>query len=517
MLLHQHLDYRARIQPSAEYLVCGAERWSYARAAGEVERLVGALAAAGVGPGTRVALLARNRPELPLLCFAASRLAAVPVPLNFRLALREWAFLLADSEAQILFAEAELARGLEALRGELPALAHAVAWGDPPPGFRRYGEWLARAVPAAEPAARAAPDSDALQLYTSGTTGRPKGALLSQQALCAAIQQWVLLYPLRAGERQLCVLPMYHVAGLVGAFHAAACGACLYLMRDYDPEELVRALDEERIARAPIVPTMLADALEVPGVERRRFEALRWLSYGGAPIDPALLRRGLERFRCDFQQAYGMTELPCMTYLVPEDHLRGLDACPELLRSVGRAGPGVELRIADPEGRALPPGAVGEILGRGPQRMSGYWKLPDASAEALRGGWLHTGDAGVLDERGYLTLVDRIKDMVVSGGENIYPREIEALLLEHPAIADVAVIGVPDPRWGETLKAVVVLRAGAALGLAELDAFCRGRIGGYKRPRLLETVGALPRNASGKVLKRELREQHLRAQAQREA
>ncbi len=511
MRLHQHLEYWARVRPEAEYLIAGAERWSYARSASEVGRLAGALAASGVAAGTRVAILARNRPELPLLCFACSRLGAVPVPLNVRLAPREWVALLADSGARLVLAEGELASALSAAGAELPELALGVAFEEAPAGWLRYADWAARSDARAAAQQQPGPEASALQLYTSGTTGVPKGALLSQRALFAAIQHWVLLYPLQRGERQLCVLPMFHIAGLQNAFHAAACGAAVYLMRDYDAAELVRALAEERVVRAPIVPTMLSDALALPGSAGRSYEALRWLTYGGAPIGAELLRRGLERFDCGFQQAYGMTELSCITYLSPDDHRRGLDAEPELLRSVGQAGPGVELRIVDPEGRELPPGEVGEILARGPQLMSGYWRLPEATAEALRGGWLHTGDAGRLDERGYLTLVDRLKDVVVSGGENLYPREIEELLQQHPAIAEVAVIGVPDARWGEALKAVVVLRAGASLDLADLEAFCRGRIGGYKRPRLLEVVPLLPRNASGKVLKRELRERHARA------
>jgi fatty-acyl-CoA synthase len=316
------------------------------------------------------------------------------------------------------------------------------------------------------------------------------------------------------GERQLCVLPAYHIAGLQNLFQAAAQGACVYLMRDYSASELLRVIVDESVVRAPIVPTMLADLLALPQSADERPGALRFVTYGGAPIDPGLLRRSLERFGSGFQQSYGMTEIPCLTFLTPADHERGLAERPELLRTVGRVGPGVELRIVDRAGRDAAPGEVGEIWGRGPQLMSGYWNQPEASAAALAGGWMHTGDAGSLDRDGYLTLADRIKDLIVSGGENIVPRELEELLLSHPSVADVAVIGTPDARWGEAVTAVAVLRKGKGLALAELDDFCRGKIGSYKRPRRLELVSEIPRNASGKVLKRELRERYARAAAE---
>jgi acyl-CoA synthetase (AMP-forming)/AMP-acid ligase II len=512
LLLHDHVDYWARVQPDAEFAIQGGRVLSYARAAEQVRRIAAGLRAAGCGPGDRVAVLARNCIEYPLFCFAASRIGAVPVTLNFRLAPPEWRYILEDARPRVLLAQGELAAAIDPVTADLPGLAQRVALADGCAGWSEWDEWLAREPHPAEHRAR--PADDALQLYTSGTTGRPKGAVLSQQAVFAVIYHWSLLYPVRARERQLVISPMYHASGLYGFCHGAAVGAALYIMSEFDPAEVARALDEERLVRASLVPAMIQSLLGVPGVGRREFRELRAITYGGSPIAEATLRRALEVFDCELIQSYGMTELSCATYLGGADHRRALDGHPELLLSVGLPAPGCAVRIADGD-RALPPGEIGEICSRGPQVMSGYWNLPEATSEALRDGWMHTGDAGYLDAEGYLYIMDRTKDMIVSGGENVYPREVENALFEHPAVADVAVIGVPSERWGETVKAIVVLARGCRASPQELMDFCRGRIAGYKRPTSVDFVDQLPRNASGKVLKRELREPYWQGYARR--
>jgi acyl-CoA synthetase (AMP-forming)/AMP-acid ligase II len=250
---------------------------------------------------------------------------------------------------------------------------------------------------------------------------------------------------------------------------------------------------------------MIQSCLAVPGVEQRRFEDFRFLSYGASPISEPTLRKALETFHCKFVQAFGMTECPNVTYLTDEDHRRALAGEPHLLESTGRAGPGSEIKIVGEDGAELQRGEIGQILGRGAQIMRGYWNLPEATAEALAGGWMHTGDAGLIDEEGYLYVKDRIKDMIVSGAENVYPREIESVLVTHPAVVDVAVIGIPSEQWGETVKAFVVLAEPGAATEDELVEYCRGKLAGYKRPRSIDVLDELPRNPSGKVLKRELR------------
>jgi acyl-CoA synthetase (AMP-forming)/AMP-acid ligase II len=515
MRLHDFLDWRARLQPDAEFAVCDERRLDYAEARDATLRIANALVAAGLEIGDRFAVLSKNSLESALIYYAASRCGAVPVPLNYRLAPPEWVYILNDAGAQLLVAERELAGALAPLRGELASVKRFVAIGDAA-GYERW-EDFAGGQPAADPGRDVSADCDLYQMYTSGTTGRPKGAVLAQRAVAAQLHQASLAFGSAPGERALIVAPLYHAAAAVMAFATVGAGGSLFVQRDFAPAEVVRALSEERIAVALLVPAMIQFCfLAVPDLERRRYDALRLVVYGASPIAEATLRRALAAFQCDFLQGYGMTETTAaVTYLMPQDHRRALAGEPRLLGSAGRPLLGTEVRIVDPGDRPLPPGRIGEIVARGPQLMRGYWNREAESAEALRGGWMHTGDAGVLDEEGFLYIQDRVKDMIVSGGENVYPREVEDVLFEHPAVADVAVIGVPDEQWGEAVKAIVVRKPGAELGAEALLDFCKGRLGGYKRPRSVDFVDALPRNPSGKVLKKDLREKYWAGQQRR--
>jgi fatty-acyl-CoA synthase len=338
-------------------------------------------------------------------------------------------------------------------------------------------------------------------MYTSGTTGVPKGAVLSHGAVTANLVQVSLAHPASAGDRGLVVLPMFHAAVIPAALSVLFRGGSVIVLDDFDPERVVDVLARERIAVATLVPAMLAACLDHANV---RFPALRSIYYGASPIAEDTLRWSLDAFGCGFVQSYGMTEsAQALTFLSPEDHRVALDGRTDLLLAAGRPAAGTELRI----------GELGEILARGPQLMSGYWERPEATAEALRDGWLHTGDAGRIDGEGYLFVEDRIKDLIVSGGENVYPRTVEDVLHGHPAIAEAAVIGVPDERWGEAVKAVVVVRAECSED--ELIAHCRTRLGGFERPRSIDFVAELPRTATGKVLKRVLREPYWTGRARR--
>ena len=354
-------------------------------------------------------------------------------------------------------------------------------------------------------------------MYTSGTTGRPKGAVFSHRAVTSNVAQLLATVRMDPGDRYLIPVPLYHAAAAMALFVTTAAGGTSVLHEDFVPQGVVRALSEEGIAFATLVPAMIQACLHrVPDVEQRRHPKLQRVTYGASPIDETTLRHAMRVFDCDFAQGYGLTEsASVLTLLLPRDHERALKEKSELLRSCGRPLLGTEVKVIDAAGRELPPRQVGEIVARGPQIMTEYWGQAEATRRALEGGWLHTDDLGMLDEEGCLYLIDRVNDMIVSGGENVYPSEVETALRQHPAVADVSVIGLPDSRWGESVKAVVVRRDGQTVTPEELVQFCRKTLAGYKTPRSVDFMDALPRNASGKVLKRELREPYWRGHDRR--
>ena len=517
MRVHDYLDYHARLQPKADFAIFGGGRTSYAEAREQANRIANALIGAGLQSGDRIAVLAKNCTEFTLLYYGAFKAGVVPVPLNYRLAPPEWAYIVEDAGAKLLIARGELVEAIEEVRSELKSVERFVALDAPPPaGWESYTAWIGEQSP--EPPAREVDEfDDVYQMYTSGTTGRPKGAVLTHYAVTSNLTQLANVERLGPGDRYLIVAPLYHAAAAVASFWVVSVGGCLYIQEDFVPTDVVHALANEHIAAATLVPAMIQACLVfVPDVAEHDYRELRFMIYGASPIAEETLRRAMEVFRCAFAQGYGMTETTAaLTFLMPEDHERALRGKPELLLSAGRPLLGTELRVVDENDRPVPTGSVGEIVARGPQLMRGYWKLDEASAEALRGGWMHTGDAAYLDEEGFVYIQDRVKDMIVSGGENVYPREIEDVLFQHPAIADAAVIGVPSDRWGEEIKAIVVLREGQTATADEIVEFCRGKLGGFKRPRSVDFADALPRNPSGKVLKRELREPYWKGHTRR--
>ena len=516
MRLHDFFDFHAREQGDADFAVCAGRTISYAEALRGVNRIANALVRSGIQPGERVAILAKNCIEYMLFYFAASKAGAVPVPLNYRLAAPEWRTIVQDAAPKLLLARGDLVRALEPVRAELPSVAHWIALDAASPGWTSFEDWT-RGAAETPPAVEVSADDDLYQMYTSGTTGRPKGAMLTHRAVNAQLQQISAILPILRGDRYLIVAPVYHAAGGLAAFWTIRQGGTLVIMEDFDPAAVVKVLSEGDISVATLVPAMIQACLvAVPDVASRKYEKLRLVVYGASPIGAETLRRAIDVFGCGFAQGYGMTETTAgATFLMPEEHLRALGDKPALLLSCGRPLPGCEVRVVDAEGRDVPRGQTGEIWLRGPQLMRGYWNMPEATAEAMAGGWMHTGDAGSLDDEGFLYIQDRVKDMIVSGAENVYPREVENALFEHPCVADVAVIGVPDARWGEVVKALVVLRPGKSATEDELIDFCRTRLAGFKRPRSVEFVSDLPRNPSGKVLKKDLREKYWKGHTRR--
>ena len=506
MLVHNFLEYYARNTPDNSCLTQHGHSVSYAEANRLANQLANGLLGLGVQKGQRVAILAENSLEHLLLFMAAGKVGAVTVSLNYRLAPAELAFILADSEARVLLATDQgLAQTLSGLREVLSTDIHIITRGQP--DSLDWDSWLAEQ--AESPVTVAVSPQDAFfQLYTSGTTGNPKGVVITHENVLSLCVMNATLAPTRAnpGMADVICAPLFHIGGAGSVIIAIFYGTSIILHSAFDPAVVVDDIENYPVNSIFMVPAMIMAVLNVPDIESRDFSNLQQVYYGASPISEAVLRRAMAVFDADFIQLYGMTETTgTVVNLSAADHIKALAGKPELLGSCGRPSVGVDIRIVDTSGRDVAAGDVGEIWVRSLTNMQSYYNLPEETAKNLTDGWVHTGDAGYLDNEGYLYLKYRIKDMVVSGGENIYPVEVENAIAHHEAVLDVAVIGVPDDKFGEALLAFVVLKPGTSLKVDELIDFCRDRIAGYKIPRQLEIIDEMPRNPSGKILKKELR------------
>jgi long-chain acyl-CoA synthetase len=471
-------------------------------------QVANALAAEGIGKGDRIAYLGKNSDSYFELLFGACRIGAVMVPINWRLADPEVAHVLADSGTTLLFVDAIGARMGRALGANRKVLAV-----EPVEGLDDYRDWRGRHGDADRPAHISA-DDPCIQLYTSGTTGRPKGVQLSHRALYA-FNAHAAAHPEAFGadftwniwsadDVALVALPVFHISGSGWGVIAVYAGARTVILREFTNEGVIDAIRSFRVSKTVLVPATIQAIVEHPGLRREDFASMRYFMYGAAPISVELLERAVATFGCEFVQMYGLTET-CggACFLPPSDHKPGSPR----MRSAGKPLPGVAIKIVEPGGeRQLGSGEVGEICLKTPAVMRGYWNQDQETARIVDAeGWLRTGDAGYLDADGYLYITDRVKDMVVTGGENVYPAEVEAVLATHPQVREVAVIGVPDPKWGEAVKAVIAPMTDVRPDPVVLIDWARERIAGFKLPKSVDFVDALPRNAMGKVMKHELR------------
>ncbi len=488
MRLHDYLEYYARITPDILFSSFIGRTRTYAQASARANSFASVLKNSGIAPGDRVALLSRNSDEFPLVIVAISKLGAVAVPLNYRLAAPEIDYVLRDCEAKMLLVQTS-----EAERLELD------------------GPWITQQIEdCGNPIERIEDNGHAtnvlLQMYTSGTTGRPKGVLITQDALLTNAHQLEIAIPYRLarGDRYLIVCPLYHAAALISMVMTIRAGGHAVIHAEFEPAAVVHALANENITAATLVPVMVGRCADWAIDKPCAFPALRHILYGASPISPTVLSKAAVLFGCAFTQAFGLTETTsAATALTAEDHQAALDDQPQLLKSCGRALIGTSIFI-DGHG-------VGEICVSGPQLMQGYAGQPEATEAVLQHSIFRTGDVGSQDTQGYLTVVDRLKDMVVSGGENIYSIEVENALIAHAGIAEAAVIGIPDADLGEVLMAFYVAK-GIALDDEALIAHCRKILAGYKIPRRYQAVDVLPRNPSGKVLKQQLRQPYWQTQ-----
>ncbi|MEJ2890646.1 class I adenylate-forming enzyme family protein [Actinomycetospora aeridis] len=493
----------ARNSPHRPCLVTDEGVRSFGEVDRRVNRLAGELARLGVGKGDRVALFATDRPEYVETLLACLALGAVYVPLNFRLARPELQTLLTTAQARVLFFSDRYADMVRAL--DVPGLVATVGY-DSDAGDHAYDDLVARGEDRAIDVE--VDDADTVCLaFTSGTTALPKAVVHSQRMVKHLVTQCLVDRRMTSTTCHYTASPLFHVGGMNYVLAGIARGHASLILPAFDPSTVARWMASGELSDVFLVPTMISMLLEEEAVRTGDFSALRSIGYGGAPMSPALLRRAMAVFDCDFLNMFGSTEGGCSATLGPEDHRLALAGREHLLGSIGRAVTGVDLRVCDDDLREVADGEVGELVFRADATMDGYLGRPDATAEVLVDGRLRTGDLAHRDADGYLYLAGRRKDMIIRGGENVYPLEIEDVLTEHPACREVAVVGVPDDHWGEIVRAHVVVGDGARFDEDDVRAWCRSRLAGFKVPALFVVADALPRNAGGKVLKRELRRQ----------
>jgi len=499
----QILSTRARVTPTIEalYDVANDRRFSYAELNRETNKVAHGLLAAGVGKGDRVGLLMMNSHEFITGFFAVAKIGAVIVPLNWRLVPDEMEFILKDSGATALLAGEEFAPATAELQGrgdktDVRLWVHAGST-DNQPGFAVNFEDLKSQMPDTDPPVTAHSGDLLYIMYTSGTTGLPKGVMHSHDTQMGALFTLMVSTDFAYGDRYLNPMPLFHVGALTPAIAVAFGGMTQVLMRTFDPVKAWELVTAERINHALLVPAMLNFMRLVYDPSAHRHDTVRWFLSGAAPVPVALIEE-YAKLGIDIHQVYGLTETcgpGCITS--PEDALRKAG-------STGKPYFFTQMKVVRPDGTECAVNEAGEVLLAGDHIMLGYWNRPDATAETLQDGWLRTGDVGIVDDEGFLYIQDRLKDMIISGGENVYPAEVENVILGHELVADVAVIGIPSDKWGESPLAVVV-RKDESLTETDVIAFCEGKLARYKMPVAVRFVDVIPRNPSGKALKRELR------------
>ena len=510
----------ARTRPGRTALVQGDRTVTWSQLHQRSAQVAQGLRSVGVRPQDRVAFLDKNSVAHFEVFYGCALLNAVSCDVNWRLAPPEVLYIVNDSRAKVLVVGQDFVPVLDAIAAQLTSVTTILVIGGHPT-HQDYETWVAR-QPATDPEVPSKGWDVAFQLYSSGTTGRPKGVMLTNDNFFAFLGKAGEIFRIDGNSINLVAMPLFHIGGSGWATAGQFFGATSIILREVDPTAMLGLIEKHRITHAFMVPVLLQFTLMMPAINTTDLSSLKLIAYGASPISEEVLGASLKAFKCAFMQIYGLTETTgVVTLLYPEEHeLEGPNKV--RLRSCGRPAPGNEVRIVDSDtGSDVPTGEVGEIWIRSKQVMKGYWNMPKETKEViLRGGWFRSGDAGYKDKDGFIYIFDRVKDMIVSGGENVYPAEVENALMSHLAIADVAVIGVPDDKWGEVPKALVVRKkdpSGAPVGVteAEILAFARERLAGFKTPKSVDWVDALPRNPSGKILKKDLREPFWRGRERR--
>jgi len=512
----EFLMITSAICPDRSAIIFEGKKYSFADLSQRVNRLANALLGLGIEKGDRVAILQVNCNQYVEAYYAAAKIGAIFVPLNFRAKQDELVHMLNHSESNVLFVGQRYLEMVNEMRPELPLVKHYISLDGKQEGMLDYEELLASASDE-EVFTDIADEDITMLMYTAGTTGLPKGVPLIHNSFSIYLLENVTPADPEIEETNLLTMPLYHVAGIQAMLAATYGGRTLAMMRQFDVDEWLETVQREKANRAMLVPTMLKRVIDHPDFDKYDLSSLKVVTYGAAPMPFEVIKKAIEVLPgVNFINAFGQTETAStITTLSPEDHvIEGTEEEKEkklsrLTSSIGRPMSDIEMKIVGEEGNDLPLGEVGEIVARGPRVMSGYWKDAEKTAKVLtKDGWLRTGDMGYMDEEGYFYLAARADDLIIRGGENISPEEVENALYSHPAVEEAAVIGVPDPEWGQQPRAIVVLKKGKKASPDELIEYCRERLSSFKRPRSVVFIDELPRTSTGKVLKRVLREQY---------
>ena len=517
MSIVEGLKRSVRENPEKTASICGGARLTFQEMDQRVNRLSSALSGLGITRGDRVSILSLNCHRFFELYYAVPQLGGIVVPINFRLQPPEIKYIIDHSGSKAIVVDPELEPLIEAVRPQLESVEHFISLSDERrEGYLGSEELIARG--SADFDAQDVSNDELLGLfYTSGTTAEPKGVMLTHKNMLANIAHSEGVYNYLPDDIYLHAAPMFHLADGAAVFSHTSRGATQVFIPRFDPGHVLETISKERVSLILLVPTMLNFLLQHPAFDSYDLSSLRHMTYGASPIAPDLLRRAMRALNCEFGQGYGLTEAsPLLTVLTHHDHLVTDEKSEHRLASCGKPVKGVDVRVVKEDGADAKPGEVGEIIARGPNIMLGYWRRPEDTQDAVRDGWLHTGDLATVDEEGFIYLVDRKKDMIVTGGENVYSTEVEAVLYAHPAVKEAAVIPIPDPDWGEAVHACVALRDGKQVTPEELTEFCRERMANYKVPRSIEFIeNELPKGGTGKILKKQLRERYWKDRTRR--
>ena len=502
----------AILYPDSEAFVCGSERITFSRFNERVNRLIHGLQALGIQKGDVIGILSWNQLEYPEVFGAAMKGGFVLAHLNPRLQPQELIHVINDSEARVLFLASEFVETIKRIGAYIPKTESFLTFGNEEGSMMAYGEML-EGQSEEEPESRVEEDDPLTIFYTSGTTGSPRGAIYAHRQKMENTIMKALDIGVQFGDRHLVVLPMFHIGGDSHIWPFFLRGGCNVLTpkQSFDLADTLRLLAEEQITDVHIVPTQLISLLTVPDIEEHELPCLKRVWYAASPMPVEVLKQGLSAFGPIFLQGYGQTESgPDISVLSQENHCYSEESTEAqgVLASCGQPCIGVHVRIVDEADRDVEAGEIGEIIIKSRRTMLEYWRKPEETKEAIRDGWLHTGDLGYYDEKGFIYIADRKKDMIITGGENVYPKEVENVLYRHPAIQEVAVIGVPDPYWVESVHAVVMLKENAQATEEDIISFCREQIAHYKAPKSVEFVEFLPKNPQGKILKRMIRSRY---------